>query len=209
MNIVKTLIVSSGLGALAACGGSNSGADEFVLSSGVLDDVELPTGENLSELPAFVQDLVGEFDDLNTTNATTTTLPVGGATYSGTMGFEVDEDAFFVGDLVMAADFDSRSFDGTYSDISGVNEDGDTLNVVGSVPVMTTIGSDAEGVTFAGTAEGDVTLEGDNYRFNVRLNGAFGGDNADIALADVEGNIFDYSDDSYDDVFGLAALEKD
>ncbi|MBB5721735.1 hypothetical protein FHS72_001347 [Loktanella ponticola] len=209
MNFIKTLIAGTGLFAVAACGGSNSGSDEFVVSSGVLEEVELPSGDDYAELPSVLKGLVNEFKDLNELNVATVTVPSGSADYSGVLGFGVDDDAYLSGDLAMTANFDDLTFNGTYSNITGQSDEGEALTVIGSVPVATTIRNNGDKVTFDGAAVGDVTLAGAAYRFDANIDGAFGGTDGEVALAQVSGNIYDYAEQEYEEIDGLAMLEQD
>lgn len=215
MNKFSTISAGAALFALAACGGTTVDeaiediADEFQISSGVLDDIELPKDEDLADLPSLVSDLVNEFEEFNEDYDVTSTLPSGSADYTGTLGFQVeDQETYLAGDLALVANFDALTFDGTYSNIAGVSEDGDTLTVIGSVPVDTTIRDGSDGVTFDGTLFGDVSLEDETYRFNALIDGAFGGTNGEVAVAEVSGNIGD-PDGGSDEIFGLVTLAQD
>lgn len=201
--LYKHLMITAAFAGLAACSSSSGDGGSGVLSSGVLNNVEIPSDADLSGLPANVQTLVSDFVTLNESNTPTTTMPTGSATYAGKWGMGADEsDVVIVGDLNMVAAFDSHTITGNVSNLVG-DDNGKALVIGNSLDVVTNI----SGNKIQGTANGTLTLEGENYVVNSSMDGAFGGNAAQAALGTTTGQVKN-PDGSTDNYSGYFAAEK-
>lgn len=202
IRILAPAIIVTGL---AACGGTtSSGSETGRISNGVLENIELPSNESLAEFPQEIQDLVNGFASRNESNARTETLPTARATYTGNLGFALDnEDRVAAGTLQLIADFDASSVGGGVTDLTGSGPDGPvtlggTLNVSAGIT----------GPTIEGTITGTIEDGTDLYNVNGGLQGVFGGSNAEVLLGSVDGSII-LPDGSRDGIDGFFSADKD
>lgn len=212
--MLRKFLVIGCVGALSACGGSSgSGGDSDeaggtgVLSSGVLTDVEVPSADDLANLPADVQTFVNDFVSANESLTATATRPTGSASFTGGYGFgfdDADNPTVVYGDMTMTADFDTGNINGTVTNLTGDSE-GTALTINNDLNVLAVIDNAAE---IAGTVAGDVELEGETYEFEASLAGSFGGANADTALGTTMGLVTN-PDSSTDSISGYFLLDKD
>lgn len=195
--------------ALTACGGGGGGGGdgEFIISNGVIDGIELPTGGDLAAFPQDVQDLITEFQDRNENTPAATNIPtMGTANYSGTFGISVENGdeilAVIAGDLSLTADWDNPFGDlvtGNVTNLTGEDGTGAALNPTGNLAIDAPIAGDALDL---GTITGTVTIEGEDYDVDGRFDGSFAGDGATSMLGQSEGGVTN-PDNSEDTFFGL------
>lgn len=210
--MIRMCLALTGVAALAACGGSGGSGDGGddggigVLSTGALQDVEVPSADDLAGLPQDVQDLVNDFVTANETLAATTTRPTGTASFEGNYGFgfdDADNETVVIGDMRMTANFDTGIIDGTVSNLTGTSPEG-TLTISNDLDVSAVIDNTAD---IAGTVGGDVELEGETYGFSASIAGTFAGDTAGSAIGTTEGLVTN-PDNSVDSISGYFLTEQ-
>lgn len=205
---MKNVFCITGFCALAACGGSGDGSDVGIVSSGVLQNIEIPTAADLADVPEELRTLVDDFRDLNENNIPTSTLPPGTANFNGMYGVGLngdDNDTVIYGDMALAVNFGApQSVTGTVSNLTGLS-DGNTLVISNSLDVAMSI--DGNGNTVAGSVSGTVMLDSENYVIDGSLDGGFGGQNAEVLLGLTEGTITN-PDSTVDSFEGYWATEK-
>ncbi len=203
---MKSVFCITGICLLAACGGDGDGSDMGILSSGILQDIEVPSTADLADTPAGVQALVADFRDLNENNLPTDTLPGGTGDYTGTYGVGLDgedNDTVIVGDMALTANFGGRTITGSVDNLSG-RSDGEDFTLSNDLHVNMTI--DDSDSTVSGTIAGTVELDAEDYDINGTLDGGFGGDDGEVLLGVTEGSI-DNPDGSNDEFSGYWATE--
>lgn len=202
---MKNVLSITGICFLAACGGSGSGANTASISSGILQNIEIPSDADLSDAPAEVRALVSEFRDLNDNNAPTETLPGGRAEYAGTYGIGLDEnETVLYGDMNLDVNFGTQNATGTVSNITGDN-DGTALDISNDLDV--TLAIDTSDSTVSGNISGTVSLDDEDYDVSGTLGGGFGGTDAEVLLGETEGTITN-PDSSTDGFSGFWATEE-
>ena len=203
---MKYQVVFLGIASLAltACGGGSSG--EFVVSNGIIDGVELPTGGDLAEFPQEVQDLITEWTDRNENTPQASNIPtMGTANYRGTLGISVEDGDVIVaaiyGDLALAADWDNPNGDlvtGKVTNLSVV-DGGGTYNPTGSLAIDAPISGPSLEL---GTVKGTFSLPNGDFNLNGSFDGAFADNGASSMLGQTEGTMT-YPNNTTDSFSGL------
>ncbi|MEJ6397358.1 hypothetical protein [Yoonia sp. 208BN28-4] len=222
--VFRMIGVSAAIAALSACGGastsSNGGEsagffdaieENTVVSDGILLDVVLPDAATRATRTATLRRTVNAFEVLNENFDATTDLPSSGTvgtTYSGNLTFAIGADEGFEtvdGDVVITADANAMTFNGTLSNLSLEQTDGSIVALGGEIPIETTIRND-EAITFDGTMFGNVTNDGDTAVFAGLLDGAFVGENGSDVIGQVSGDVI--SDGERIAIRGLMTAEN-
>lgn len=203
----KTFALLAITTALTACGGGGD-EGEFIISNGVLTDVELPSVAERDGLPVEVADLINEFETLNETSTATDpgSFPTGAAkdaTFSGTYGFGVEDDdgnetAILTGNLNLTVDYDATSIDGDVSNFDAYDGDGNPLPVTNTLTV--TAGN--AGPTITGGVAGTLLVAGENYDVSASFDGSYTGADGNGMIGTTQGTVTN-PDASVDDLDGL------
>lgn len=219
MTIIKPILAATTALALAACGGtSEEDIIDVILSDGAIEGLELPSEEDLADLPEEAQDLLEELQETNESFSRTGTLPGGNATYVGRVGLEIaaEEDgeetaqAYLFGDMTAVADFVGMAFDGDVTGITGQLASGEDLAITGDLAFMGGLDMSDDTEIESGLS-GDLTVTGGDaagtYSISAIMDGTFAGNEAARALGTIEGSVTN-PDDSTDSVFGAFLGEK-
>lgn len=210
MNTLTRLTMTGAMAlAVAACNASGGDDDVggggigggTVVSSGIIQNVELPDANARTALPTLAQTIISNFETANAL-APTSVLPSGSATYSGSSAFAVldgpDGDVLnaVTGDANLSVNFDAPQVSGTFGNFTVADVTGaSTVNVnSGSINLApTTISGSAFNGTVSGTINATVTEGGstDTLDFTVdgTLNGGFGEADAGTAVGSIEGTL--------------------
>lgn len=198
--------------ALAACGGTTDGGDpvqgvDFVISSGIISDIEVPTDAQLDELPREVARVVREFTVSNSIAGGSGTAPSGDADYNGTFAFGFDgedNDASVAGDINVTVDFLEGLVTGQMSAITVYDDEGEQLTTNGGV---LEIRGETPDNKFTASAQGDILLEGETYGIDAALAGDFAGEGFARGLGTINGTVSN-PDGSDEGLEGLYVFEK-
>jgi hypothetical protein len=179
---MNKLLISAtfiGLVGLTACSESGS-------------DLGASAGENLADYEDLAA--LSEQIDEGQLAASDTTSRAGTATFTGAIGLGElgdDGDLELVGDLSIDANFDANTATGSATGFTIFN--GDTDGVEGDVGGTLTLDNGTiNGTDFDATLAGTLTESGDNFDFDLLLDGGFYDNNGDLIVGgDVIGTMDD------------------
>ena len=204
---IQTLMASSALVMLAACGGSNTQATEPAPEPEFAPVPELEVSAPLADtaIAARADALADAYgDDVESGSFTAAAdIPAGGgAAMSGVIAIhepgeaydEIEEGAF--GQIDIVADFGNNTLEGTASNFSFVSESG-TLDFTGEMTLEADI--DRSNAGFEGTIEGSLISPYDGADITADVAGNFLGDDAGAVFGTGEGTaVIDQGEDGID-----------
>lgn len=226
MKIITLASTSIALAALAACGGSNNEGEDpvrgvdFEISNGVIANFEVPTDEQIAELPSQIADTVNAFIDANENTILTSTLPTGEALFVGpwAMGENDDGDSLVGGTMSIDVDFDpGDEFLNGRLDVEYVfDDDGNLLPVTpnyleGQEGKDVAINGVIEDGAISGTMNGRFDVDGETTTIGGFVNGSFTGDGATGAIGTLEASVQNGADSGagFEGLFKLDRTVRD
>ena len=142
----------------------------------------------------------GELAEVDTSTRT------GTATLNGAVGVDVsneEQEVEVVGNLTITADFDADTATGTASDFGAYDGDGNLLDGGDLGGSMDVTNGAISGTDFTADLDGTLVSEGDDFTFDLTMDGGFYDNDGDLAVAgEVTGTMLDVVEDVTDDVDG-------
>lgn len=220
MHFLKGTTTSLAVLALAACGGSGGGSEDpvqgvdFEISDGVLADLEIPTDDQIAELPTQIADTVTTFIEANENQTLTPALPEGTALFVGpwAMGENDDGDALVGGTISLDVDFDTGDeFLSGRLDVEYVfDDDGNALTVTRTSPdeFDVNINGVITGGAISGNMAGQFDVDGETTTIGGFIDGQFTGEGATGALGTLQASV-QYPDGGTGDFDGLFQANRE